>query len=650
MNSLPHTDQVVAKTGVVYKPSKHVQGLLCHPEVDNLLTNPATKQRVAAPRRPKQVYIEPRVHSLNEGFHRVLVKLASEFKKEEWQPLVDDETGLSINFVGGGASRIRSVAGIKKLPVGTPIDSNEEIRSKIRESLAKEGRKLFDQPIDDREIELFDWMCQCLMGTLVYGSASLRKEASTMLPDFLGGRKSPDGDIPAKKEYIEKMYKFIKGRQNEWIEPREWQAAGFYLGYLCVERMQADTFEKDRFSNTGVGLVKVDRLLAEMPEFRLLPLARELAGMRVRTAYGASGTISYALTVAATPMRNGMFENYGFTYKHRTPKEVSAKINKFKAVLGVDVTQYDQSIAAFWLERYCLNLEKFGPFSKALASLHYYHLSAYALAPCPYSELGHQWVAVGTVFDKKGYSFERGLPSGTPLNPDIGKAIQTFEILSRARRAGVVKIESIQDVDMILRGHNSKFAFLNSSDDTLLLGDSRETLKKLISCDGYLQWDIEAVPSFLGTVYGGKPGQVIGYPNIMSYFNRRLNPEQGIGFKEGDHRYYWKTGFAAQDLHYGVHPMFSKAVKLLDTLWLEEFGYEFTATYRAPGHEHKLTVSMLSMNEVDRLVMIKPEAIHYMVDEKDVSPEVLAMTMASVPEEDVRRLCQVFYAPTSTTQ
>lgn len=640
------TSSVTSATGITYGPSKHVPNLLVSAEVDQLLTNVDLKTRIAQPRRVTSMDVVPGVSNLDPKFHKVLLDLHEIFKQKEWQAEVDATTGLSVNFIAGGGSRILSVPGVKKLPVGCPIDSNLSIREQIEEEKAKPANvPMYHAPINDHEIELFDWVCKAYFGHVTRtATAGFRKKASTMLPHFKGGRKAKDGDIGYKKDQVERLFKFLAGRTDDWIEPREWQAAQFYLGYVCVERLQADVFEKDRWSNTGTEYVKVTKLLSEMKQTKFLPNASRLAGMRVRTAYGASGTISYALTTAMAPVREAMFAQYGFTYKHRTPSEVSAKINKFAAVLGVDVTQYDQSILAFWLERLCRNLHDIGPFSKAMASLNYYHVSAYAIAPCPYGTNEHPWVAVGTLFNKVGYSFERGLASGTPLNPDIGKIIQTFEIVSRLHRSGVLEFNSFEDVDAFLKGHR-KVACLNSSDDTLLLGSSRAELKKVIAVGGYLFWDEETVPAFLGSIYGGKPGEVIGYPNIMSYFHRRLNPEAGIGYSETDPRYHWRAGFIAQDYHYGVHPLFNKATKLLNEVWHKHFGYTFTAVYEKPAYDRDLAMSLATMSEVDRLVIIKPEVIHYMVDANDVSPEVLALTTASLDADTVNHYCTRFHKP-----
>lgn len=635
--------EIKSKTGLLYRPSKHVPNLLISAEVDQLLVNKDLLRRVAQPRRITSLDIVPGVNNLDPRYHKVLLKLYEEFKKKEWQAEVDPETGLSKNFIAGGASRILSVSGVKKLPVGCPIDSNVDIRLEIAEKAKAKQIPMYHKPINDHELQLFDWVCEAYFGEVTTdAAASLRKKASTVMPHFRGGRKALDGDILFKKAYILKLFNFLKDKTDRWIEPREWQAAGFYLGYLCVERLQADVIEKDRWSNTGVDYVKVTKLLSEMRATKHLPSADRLCGMRVRTAYGASGTVSYALTVAIAPARAAMFAKYHFTYKHRTPKEVAEKINKFKAVLGVDVTQYDQSILAFWLERLCKNLATIGPFSQAMASLNYYHISAYALAPCPYDVNDTPWVAVGSLFDKAGYSFERGLASGTPLNPDIGKIIQTFEIVSRLHRSKVLAFDSFNDVDNFLRGYRA-VACLNSSDDTLLLGSSREELKKVIKIGGYLFWDEEDVPVFLGSIYGGTPGQVVGYPNIMSFFHRRLNPETGIGYKPTDQRYHWRAGFVAQDYHYGTHPRFNEASRLLNETWREFFGHSFLAVYQNPDHERSLIMSMASRSEVDRLVMVKPEVIHYMVDEKDVSPEVLALTTSAITVDEVNHYCTRFH-------
>lgn len=131
------TSEVISATGVVYKPSKHIPSLLISAEVDQLLVNVDLKTRIAQPRRVTSMDVVPGVSNLNPKFHRVLLDLHEIFKKKDWQAEVDPDTGLSINFLAGGGSRILSVPGVKKLPVGCPIDSNLSIREQIEEDKAK---------------------------------------------------------------------------------------------------------------------------------------------------------------------------------------------------------------------------------------------------------------------------------------------------------------------------------------------------------------------------------------------------------------------------------------------------------------------------------------------------------------------------------
>ena len=205
-------NEVVSSTGVKYVPSAHVDNLLVHPEVDQLLVNKALLTRVAQPRRNSSFDVVPQVSNLDPRLHKVLLDLAHVFETDPtWHPQVDEETGLSINFVAGGASRIRSVPGVKKLPVGCAIDSNVNIRKEIAKRAEKDGIPMYHKPISEHELKMFDWVCQMYFGKVKRGvGASIRKKASTMMPDFKGGKKPVDGDIPYKKEQVKRVYEFIK--------------------------------------------------------------------------------------------------------------------------------------------------------------------------------------------------------------------------------------------------------------------------------------------------------------------------------------------------------------------------------------------------------------------------------------------------------
>lgn len=190
----------MSDTAIQHVESAHVPNLFLSPELDGLLANPKLRSKVSQPRRVVDMEVVPGVDNLDPRFHRVLLSLNESFRAREWQPHVDETTGLSVNFIAGGADRILSVPGVKKLPVSCPIDSNISIRAEIAAKAKKLGFPFYDEPINDHELKIFDWVCEAYFGQVVdTATSSIRKKASTMLPDFLGGRKAKDGDITAKR-------------------------------------------------------------------------------------------------------------------------------------------------------------------------------------------------------------------------------------------------------------------------------------------------------------------------------------------------------------------------------------------------------------------------------------------------------------------
>lgn len=577
-------------------------------------SNPALAKRVWRCQEHKASEILPGVFSSDPRYLAAMIDMYDELSKPEWQPRVSSD-GSSINYLPGGESRLLSLSVWKKLPSGVGIDDN----TSIREALTNV------RDVSSLEVAIGDAVSKCFWSKRVSKSVSFRKEASTGFPDF------KIGTVP-KFEMVKLMHNVIssaraKGTKRLTASYLTKQAIHFIhvIGY----RIQPDPSGKVRFSNTGVDIVKIDSSTPYSGHH----------GMRVRTVYGASGVYSYFLTALFGQFRHAYLSEYGFTYKHRTVREQEAKLDSFPSWRGVDVTQFDQTVPESILKLFVDGL-KYTGYDQLIIDLVALGLGAPSVSNCPYhTSSPGEWSAPGDPFDDDSYSMNKGLPSGHPLNPDIGKFAMSVESISRFLRVsnladGFLKLsaeDQFTRVREIMLGKNESFGFLNSADDNLWLSNDDEMLKKMLSTNGVFSIDVEAVPTFLGNIYGREGRYTKGRPNVMSSLVNWYVPERSLSTKP-----YHQTAWDERNAYHGAH----FAAPILKQIAEKAFIKHFNAspdTMISARPQQPLPVALVT--EVDRLFFLNPDVIHYRISSDDVNPQLITSVSATLPEEVVNMLC-----------
>lgn len=580
-----------------------------------LLANPELKKRVYRSQQHKVSEIFPNVFADDPRMLATTEDLVQATEAKEWQPEVTSD-GLSGNFLAGGYSQWLSLSVWKKLPMSIGMEDN----TGLRESL-----KVLEP--DTRYELIMDKLGDALFEYKRPSSARFRKEASTSIPDFEKG-------AAAKKRDLNITLRYILGSAP--ITPDRMLKAGIYPLMIIVNRFQADQRGKVRYSETGFGRVEVDAST---------PYANH-HGMRVRTAYAMSGTGSYVLTVAMSEMREYYLNEFEFTYKHRTPIDVSAKISKFKHFVGIDVTQFDQSVGEKHLAGFIRQFET--RWNPRLVEFLRVTLGAPSISACPFA-VGKEdrWKAVGDPFDIDTFGLTKGLPSGHPQNPDIGKFVMSAEIIYRLSQIDDTILNHLPE---LLRGDHPRFGFLNSADDNLLMFNREEDIEKFFLTKGTVSLDRESIPVFLGVIYGKEDGKVVGKPNLTSLITRWLVPEQSIGRSEGDRRLYIQTAWLLRNFHYADHPRYADMYKLLDSIIKKHFGVPVDTLIDARKEPEMVNIPHRWQ---DRMFMLDPSVIHYKLDFDEVSPEIAELHSSVLPKDQVRlansrlHLSQLSYQPES---
>lgn len=562
------------------------------PGWNRILAN-STKLRQRIGRFPRSAGLEvlPGILSDDPRYLAFMEAVRDHFSTDEWLPQVNEATGLSKNFLSDDIPRAVSVAGYLKLPRPIPQPSNAQLRADL--DLPTEFLSLRDTAIFD---ELFELLYTHARPASMY----FRPKASTTIPDF-------STDVTVKKNHLRHSLKVVLA--HDAIDLKLCNRTGLFPVYYAVNRLQADKPGKVRTVWTGY---EYEQASEETPFPGHI-------GMRVRLAYAMSGTVSYVMSLPMVVLREYYLNEYDFTYKHRDMLSRSAKINKYRAVRGVDVTNFDTTVADFLLDRYIENFRKFDVFKGSLVDLLRLTLGGVSIAGSPHAEENaKRFSAVGDPYDESTFALTRGLPSGHPLNPDIGKFLMTFDLLTRAARCGV---KVLGRIDTLLRGQDPQFALLNSADDNLLLGDDADLLNRIIETPGYFKLDREEVPTFLGAIAGGEPGRVVCHMNLFSFILRFFVPEHPIGHKLGDNRAFINIAWTARVQAYGEHPLFTTMYAELDKLAQLHLGAPLRSLIMRQD-DPQLPHNVVG-NYVDQRYLENPDRIHYEFSVDEVSPELL---------------------------
>lgn len=335
-----------------------------------------------------------------------------------------------------------------------------------------------------------------------------------------------------------------------------------------------------------------------------------LARCRTRAVFAYAGLANNILTSVVDGYRQWADEVYAFSYKHRTRKEIEAKLNKFKACIGIDVKQFDNNVTYQMYRRW---IEKF-PFSdsgKKLAKL-------VALSPLVDTE---DKCASGNFIDVATFDTWTGLPSGVYNTSAVGKDIMTYVVYKAIKKVGM----SI-DLKKFLTGEE-RVAFLNMGDDTVLLGDDLGILRDIINAIDDFQVEEELGFSFLGNIGYWDDDQIRLAPNLKSYFEGAYVPERSIGTFM---RPYPMLGLALRrSTVYSHHPKFRDAYAIENNLTRSLLGFnpaileQRYMTYPSnPGSV---------MTSADIEVLTNFNKLFYKFEEHDVSKDIYNLYASNIP-------------------
>lgn len=374
--------------------------------------------------------------------------------------------------------------------------------------------------------------------------------------------------------------------------------------------------------------------------------------MRVRTAYGLCGALSYFLSCFLASSRAHYFEEYGYTWHHSTPDQIKSKLDGMETIIGMDVTTMDQLMPSFLLEEHATLCEDY--FDRRVAKLIRWINGAPYYAP--QLTYGESPFFMGDPRDANTFKVDVGLSSGRPDNPDLGKWYMTgvYFCLMDDRLGDLLEQAATDDdsIALVLKGQHPVFGLLDMSDDALLgfkaghkqIGEqlradlikAGETKKAGLS--PYAILDFEHGAAFLGNVIVRDQLHQLRTPipnPVTSVVNRHC-PEHGVN---SVHRQYWGHGYISAIEHYSrAGSIVSELITLQDNLWRRYLPEHPTPRVAALAHmkSHPLPMTA-ALSAIDLEVLLDPAKRFYKYTMEDLSPEIQGLFSGTVEGEFIEK-------------
>jgi hypothetical protein len=345
--------------------------------------------------------------------------------------------------------------------------------------------------------------------------------------------------------------------------------------------------------------------------------------MRRRDVFGMNGIVNYFLTAVMNCFREVYLNRFAFTYKTRDRADKLSKIEGYAYVVGSDVKTMDKMVPEWFTKFVFSELTKY--LDDRVVEVMRRAFQATYVVPPPWRKTSPDYNPVFGPSPLSPDSFIQhvGLPSGVAFNPDWGKLWMTFVYLILYRDVGA--LVSPSEIEPFLRGLNRQHALLDMSDDAAFLTNSASVAQRLRQAKSpYAILEPETPVIYLGDVFCAVDTRKEVYPNPITYVVNSLCREDSV---DRHHVSAWAEGVLARYQVYSPSPIFRD----LNTIYEEE-------CRRHTGVNPYLIARSLAkrqrFTDIDAMVKISPHVLHYKIDPKDVSPEVLDELVATIPASD----------------
>lgn len=525
--------------------------------------------------------------------------------------------------VAGDFYKMRNVTGNGQDPLPIPVMDNAKL-------IEKNGLVSAIRP-EDRP-----WLVELVrlfFGHVVPTDLHIRKKASSGFPFFTTDNQYKKMAVLQALRNPEDFLRCMTGKTGELKEGLNTYHA--LLVYAIQERQQPDSITHEN----GVWKSK-DRIAPTEQEARdgsfdgesvADKTVRDEAGnvieghfaMRRRDVFGGNVVVNYFLTGVLGCFREVYLNRFAFTYKTRGRQDKEDRIKAYKYVVGCDVKTMDKMIPRWFLNEV---LDALSPYldERVIELMRRAYQSPYVVPP-PWRETpaGYNPVFGGSPLDQNSFTLHPGLPSGIAFNPDWGKLWMTFVYSILCRDVGALLSPS--ELEAFLLGQNPMIGLQDTSDDAAFLTNSETFARRLKDPKSpYAVLEAETPVIYLGDVYCMVGGSVKVYPNPITYAVNMFCREDSAHHTPLP---TWGDSVAARMSIYSATPIFRDMNAIVEEECRRAIGVN-------PMLMARMAARQQHFQEVDAIVRSNPGAIHYKVDPKDVSPEVLDEIVATIPSTD----------------
>lgn len=575
-----------------------------------------------------------------DGDFRAWLKKMSSTLTAELRPELNADGTAGPNGVVSDFLSLRTLAGFYMDPISIPMTDNTIIRDELG---------LTTGFVSARHEEIWNRLASEMFGTPRPASLHVRKAASTGFP-------FSSSDLGLKSQLLRHVFSNATRIMEKTLAGRLESLAredAIFNAFLIGKRDQADKVSfkdgryksKDREVNDALysrsGGAEGRRFIASK---KVVIDGSEIPGlfaMRQRTVFGAPFQTNHLLAAVFSQFREFYLNEFEFTWKHRGKEHLTEKVAKYPFALGLDVKQFDQSVAG-WMLDFMLSRLSTRPIFRDFAKLTRHMPFAQpnprlGAPPMPIEEslFGDPW-------DLRTWTLEPGLPSGVSWNPDAGKYCMTATYLCLIDDYFHDVLEfGLPD---ILKGKHPRYALLDASDDGMLLFDDAKFGDYVRDrCANqqaeYFRFELETGVKFLGNVYHTDiRGNRSFVPDILTYFTNLYVPEHGLPRKpgEGFHRPFAAFGYFERQHLYSQAPSFQTAFTIADDLSRTILKEPLNARWEA---ERRMTpLPEQDVRTVQDLeALLDPSAIYKgRFQLEDLSPSVQEKLTSVVPYETLK--------------
>lgn len=546
----------------------------------------------------------------------------------ETYPATIDENGFARNYpVTRDFSQLYSTTGVGMKQLNIPLADNSTLLKDL--GLNNTG---FESDVDKT---IFNVLFDLMFGTYKPASYQVAKQSSSTFPFFVTGEQSYDMKMKIVDTLLDDIDTLV-----ELVEADDWDALRdkYYIvmAYNLSVRHQPDGKGKDR----KVRDIEGREIVSDKTSYFERQNIHDAVAMRVRTVYGLCAALNYLMSFFMVCRREHYFDEYAFTWHHTGPEALYDGLVEAKDVVGLDVTQMDQTVPKWFLDAYADRLnDVFHPgIAKLFKTVNGAPYYASAISP------DQPNFFMGDPGDPSTWDISVGLASGRADNPDLGKFWMTFVYVSMLHKIRpIVKMDPINDLDNFLKGNHDVWILKDMGDDAIVgvkHGNEAATmeLQTLLSsgeASTYAKLDIEEGVAFLGMVLvKNSIGELeIPKPNLVSFVVNRLVPERGIT----DHfRQYWGQGLLSAIDHYrAMGSITDDVIKIIKDVWKLNIDYPDPFVCAKMHAESQRAPLAATLNPADLEVMMDNSKMRYKYKASELSEEVLALYSWTIDAERI---------------